>query len=286
MMVLAGLFMVCSGASAEVSVPPLKGRVNDYAGMLTSRTIQDLEQKLAALEQSDSTQVVVLTIDSLEGEPIETFSMRVAESWKIGQKGTDNGAILVVSKQDRKLRIEVGYGLEGRMTDLVSGQIIRNIVVPEFKRGDFNQGISAGVDTMISVVRGEYKGTPTRRRSRSTSQGPLFTILAFIFLVSQLGRVKKGLGALAGGIMLPVLGGMFFKGGLILLLILFPIGLLAGFILSAFGSAMGAGVPSSRGGYHHGGYWGGGGGFSSGGGFGGFSGGGGGFGGGGASGGW
>ncbi|MBU1168626.1 MAG: TPM domain-containing protein [Proteobacteria bacterium] len=282
-MVMAGFFVFAQGAEAEIAVPPLKGRVNDYAGMLTSRTIQDLEAQLSALETSDSTQVVVLTVNSLEGEAIETFSIRVAEAWKIGQKDLDNGAIFIVSKQDRKLRIEAGYGLEGRLTDLIAGQIIRNVVVPEFKRGDFNQGISAGVGAMISVVRGEYKGSPVKHRSRSKSQGPLFAILAFVFLVSQLGRANKGLGAVAGGIMLPVFGGMFFGGGLVLLLILFPIGLLSGLILSAMGSSLGSHMVSSHS-YRGGGGFGGGG--FGGGGFGGFSGGGGGFGGGGASGGW
>jgi uncharacterized protein len=135
---------------------------------------------------------------------------------------------------------------------------------------------------MISAVRGEYKGKPARKSSES--QGSLFGIIAFIFLISQLGRANRGLGAVAGGLMLPAVGWLFFNPGLILLLLLFPMGLVAGLVLSVMGSAFGSASLSS--GYRGGGYWGGGGGFSSGGGFGGFSGGGGGFGGGGASGGW
>lgn len=286
MVIVAVSLMVAQTVTAEIPVPALKGRVNDYAGLLTSATARNLEAKLASIEQSDSTQMAVLTINSLEGEAIEQFSIRVAEEWKIGQKDTDNGALLVVSRQDRKIRIEVGYGLEGRLTDLVSGQIIRNVIVPEFKRGQFDQGIASGVDAMIAVVKGEYTAAQSKqRRSGSRSQGPLFAIIAFIFLVSQLGRANKGLGAAAGGVMMPIFGGMFFHGGLILLLALIPIGIVAGLLLSVLGSTFGT-YSATSGGYHHGGLWGGGGGFSSGGGFGGFSGGGGGFGGGGASGGW
>lgn len=283
---LAGGLLAVHGAWAEVQVPDLTGRVNDYAGMLSSGTSQMLESKLSALEESDSTQLVVLTIASLEGEAIEQFSIRVADQWKIGQEGADNGALLVVSKEDRKLRIEVGYGLEGRLTDLVSGQIIRNVIVPEFKKGRFDQGITAGVQAMIGVVKGEYTAVPRKhRRSGSASNGPLFALIAFVFLVSQLGRANKGLGAVAGGVMMPIFGGIFFNGGLMLLLALIPIGLVAGLVLSVLGSSFGAYSTTSSG-YHRGGFWGGGGGFSGGGGFGGFSGGGGGFGGGGASGGW
>ncbi|GAB6094546.1 hypothetical protein JCM14469_07980 [Desulfatiferula olefinivorans] len=279
MMVMVLVEVMAVAALSEMSVPPLRGRVNDYGGMLSASTVRQLETDLSALEQSDSTQIVVLTVDSLDGEPIETFAIRVAEAWKIGQADTDNGAMLIVSKSDRKLRIEVGYGLEGRLTDLVSGQIIRNIVVPSFKQGDFDRGISDGVSAMIAAVRGEYQAPPSRTSSSDGSDPLVFGILAFIFLVSQLGRANRAVGTAAGGIMLPVIGAMFFNGGLGLLLLLFPLGLVAGLILSVLGAALGSHLPVSHG-YRSGG------GFSSGGGFGGFSGGGGGFGGGGASGGW
>jgi uncharacterized protein len=279
MMVMALFEVLAVAALAEISVPPLRGRVNDYGGMLSAATARQLETDLTALEQSDSTQIVVLTVDSLDGEPIESFSIRVAEAWKIGQADTDNGAMLVVSKKDRKLRIEVGYGLEGRLTDLVAGQIIRNVVVPEFKQGDFDQGISHGVSAMIAAVRGEYQAPPSRASSSDGGDPVVFGILAFIFLVSQLGRANRAVGTAAGGIMLPVIGALFFNGGLGLLLLLFPLGLAAGLVLSVLGAALGSHLPAGHG-YRSGG------GFSSGGGFGGFSGGGGGFGGGGASGGW
>lgn len=280
---LAVLFLTGAIAHAMLDVPWLKGRVNDYAGMLSSATIQSLESELKGFEQTDSTQIVVLTVPSLEGEAIEDFSIRVAEAWKIGHKGSDNGAILVIAQKDRKMRIEVGYGLEGRLTDLVSGQIIRNIIAPEFKAGDYNKGVLDGIDAMIATVRGEYKQV-ARRHSSTGAKNPsqvLIPMIVFLFLIARLGRIRRLVGSIAGGILLPVFGLMFFPGGLMLLLALIPLGFFAGFILSVLGSAMGTGGA----GYRGVGYWGGGGGFSSGG-FGGFSGGGGGFGGGGASGGW
>ena len=279
--VLAVLFLTGAIAHAMLDIPGLKGRVNDYAGMLSSATIQSLESELKGFEQTDSTQIVVLTVPSLEGEAIEDFSIRVAEAWKIGHRGSDNGAILVIAQKDRKMRIEVGYGLEGRLTDLVSGQIIRNIIAPEFKAGDYNKGVLDGINAMIATVRGEYKQADRQHLSTGAKDPSqvLIPIIVFLFLVTRLGRIRRLVGSIAGGILLPVFGLMFFPGGLMLLLALIPLGFFAGFILSVLGSTMGTG----RTGYRGVGYWGGG--FSSGG-FGGFSGGGGGFGGGGASGGW
>ena len=113
--------VVLASTAFSLDVPALRGRVNDYAGMLSPATVQDLEQKLAALEQSDSTQIVVLTIPTLGGDALEDFSIRVAEAWRVGQKGVDNGIIFLIARQERKIRIEVGRGLEGKLTDLVSG---------------------------------------------------------------------------------------------------------------------------------------------------------------------
>ncbi len=285
--VLLLLLVLASTQAAALEVPPLKGRVNDYADMLSPATVKQLSDQLAALERTDSTQIVVLTINSLQGDPIEDFSIRVAEKWGIGQKGKDNGAILLISQKDRKMRIEVGYGLEGKLTDLMSGQIIRNVITPEFKAGRFDQGVIEGVNAMIGAVRGEYTATrQPRRNPGNASQGMFFALIVFAVLVAQIGRLKLFAGTAAGGVLLPIFGSLFFPGGLMLALILIPVGLGAGLVLSLIGTAMGAASGSSTGHYHGGGYWGGG--FSSGGGggFGGFSGGGGGFGGGGASGGW
>src|SRR5512143_3857728 len=153
---LALMLLVVQTAVA-LNVPPLRGRVNDYAGVLSPGVVRQLDLLLKDFEQKDSTQIVVLTVPSLEGDSLEDFSIRVAEQWKIGHKGLDNGAILLISRADRKVRIEVGYGLEGRLTDLVSGRIIREVIVPEFRAGRFDQGVVNGVQAMIESVRGEFK---------------------------------------------------------------------------------------------------------------------------------
>jgi len=273
--------LVCATAQA-VEVPPLKGRVNDRADILSPATEQHLETILRELERTDSTQIVVLTIPSLQGESLEAFSIQVAEAWKIGQKGLDNGAILLIAPSERKLRIEVGYGLEGRLTDLVAGRIIRNVIVPRFKTGDFDQGVMDGVAAMIGVVRGEY--TPPERVRRAPGGGGkhqgIFAFFAFFFLVGMLARLRRWLGVVAGGIAAPIIGGAFFHLGWIWLLLLIPVGAVASLGFRQTGGPLVFGHGGGRTGYR------GGGGFSSGGGFGGFSGGGGGFGGGGASGGW
>jgi uncharacterized protein len=270
-----------------LAVPALKGRINDYAGLLSSATAQQLDAGLAQLESTDSTQIVVLTIPSLEGDSLEDFSIRVVEQWQIGQKGKDNGALLLVSKNDRKIRIEVGYGLEGKLTDLVSGRIIRNIIVPQFKMGRYDQGIIDGVSAMAGVVRGEFTAPATTRRSgsrRGASPG-LVGVLALLFFVNMLGRINRGIGAAAGGVLAPIAGALFLNLGLLGILSLIPIGAAGGFLMGLMGGPVSFGRSTTG---RHCGYWGGGfgGGGFGGGGFGGFSGGGGGFGGGGASGGW
>lgn len=273
-----------------LQIPDLKGRVNDYANLLAPATAQQLESTLAQLEQTDSTQIAVVTIPSLEGDSLEDFSIRLAQQWKIGQEQKDNGAILLVAAGDRKIRIEVGYGLEGRLTDLVAGRIIRNVMVPHFRSGDFNQGVLAGVQAMIQAVRGEFKAPPGSSRHARGSPAPgggVFLFLFLILMISRLARAGTVLGMLAGALSLPFVGSAFFGFRFPWLLALVPIGLILGWLLGAVARAFGGRFPRSRS-HHLGGFWGtgGGGGFSSGGGFGGFSGGGGGFGGGGASGGW
>jgi uncharacterized protein len=153
-----------------LDVPPLRGRVNDLAGLLSPNTVQLVEKELAALESSDSTQMVVLTVPSLEGETIEGFAIKTAQQWGIGRKGKDNGALLVVSKGDRSVRIEVGRGLEGSLTDALTGRIIDHVIVPEFKKGDFNAAWKKGWGHE-AAARGEYQeretaGGATEERER------------------------------------------------------------------------------------------------------------------------
>ncbi len=287
---ITGLFIALLATCASgLEMPDLKARVNDYADILTPSTEQQLEAVLAELENTDSTQIAVLTIPSLEGEDIEGFSIRVADKWKIGQKKTDNGAILLISKNDRALRIEVGYGLEGKLTDLISGRIIQDVIIPYFKMGDFDGGVSSGVQAMIQTVRGEFTADkkPERRSGSPSSGVGLFPILMMLFVVNMLGRVKRPLGAVSGGILFPIIAAIIFGPGLLMLLMI-PVGIIVGLILSLFGGPLSfaSAINSGRNKNNHWRSGGGFGGFGGGGGFGGFSGGGGGFGGGGASGRW
>ena len=287
--IFAVLSLICLAGTPlyALDVPPLKGRVNDYAGMLSSYAKGQLDGMLRDLEKTDSTQIVVLTIPSLEGDALEDFSIKLAEQWKIGRKGLDNGAILLIVRKERNIRIEVGYGLEGALTDLMAGRIIRNVIVPQFKAGNIDQGVLDGIQAMSGVVRGEYEA-PEKIPSRSSRKGGthpgLFGLIAFVFLISMLGRLRRFLGAAAGAVILPLVGALFFNLNLIWILLLIPIGVLAGIVLSLIGPQLSSGHgrfrDSGRGGGWPGGF--GGGGFSSGG----FGGGGGGFGGGGASGSW
>jgi uncharacterized protein len=137
-------------------VPFLEGRVNDTANLLSAATVSELESLLKTHQDSTSNQVVVLTIQSLEGDDIESYAIRVAETWKLGQKGKDNGVLLVVARDDRKVRIEVGRGLEGDLTDAICSVIIRREILPQFKSGDYDRGVQAGVTAILAAIRGAY----------------------------------------------------------------------------------------------------------------------------------
>ncbi len=290
LLLLLVLLTIPSRPAAALDVPPLRGRVNDYAGMLTPATKQQLDGMLQNLEASDGTQIVVLTVPSLEGDSLEDFSIRVAEQWKIGRKGLDNGAILLIAKADRKVRIEVGYGLEGKLTDLTAGRIIANVIVPHFKNGQIDQGVIQGVQAMIGVVKGEYSAAEAPARHHGTERrtgNGFFGLILALFFLNVLGRLRRSLGAAAGAVIVPIIGTAIFGFSALLLIILIPVGIVLGLLASVMGGPLVFGSSASRSG--RGGFWmGGGGGFGGGmgGGFGGFSGGGGGFGGGGASGGW
>lgn len=250
---------------SALDVPPLRGRVNDTAGLLSKGVVSQLELVLKEFEQKDFTQIVVLTVPSLEGDGLEEFSLRVAEQWKIGQKGLDNGAIFLISRADRQVRIEVGYGLEGRLTDLTAGRIIRELVLPEFRAGRFDQGVLSGVQAMIDSVRGEFQAGD---RKGPGGLDPVMLndaipfLVLFIFLVFSLGRVSRVLGTAAGGFLMPFLGHMAFSPGMGMLLALAGIGLAAGFLITLMAALAPAGKNWS-GGRPPGGW---GGGFSTGGG--------------------
>lgn len=266
---------------AALEVPPLTARVNDTAAMFSPQVVSQTEAVLSQFENSDSTQIVVLTVPSLEGDLLEDYSMRVVEAWKIGQKGLDNGALLLITRDDRRLRIEVGYGLEGSLTDLTAGRIIGQVIVPRFKTGDFDAGLVDGVQAMIQAVRGEFTASeaPTVKQQGNDPAGLIFLMIFAFSFIAKVFHGKKSAAALAGAVASPVLGVMMLPQLGLMLLVLVPIGALGGLFVSSLSASSGGG-----GGF----YMGGGGSFggSSGGFGGGFGGGGGGFGGGGASGGW
>jgi len=141
------------------ATPTVDRFVNDHAAVLTQSETRQLEQKLKGLEKSDSTQIVILTIPKLQNETIEDFAYRVFNQYGIGQKNKDNGVLICLAKEDRKIRIEVGKGLEGQLVDLIASRIVRDYIAPEFKKGEYAQGFDKGVGAIIQVVRGEFKST-------------------------------------------------------------------------------------------------------------------------------
>lgn len=275
-------------ASADVAVPQLTGRVVDQTGTLSGADIAALSQKLQDFEDRKGTQIAVLIVPTTQPETIEQFSIRVAEAWKIGRKKVDDGAILVVAKNDRRLRIEVGYGLEGALTDVTSRRIIDEDITPKFRSGDFAAGIGAGVDRMMRVIDGEPLPSPSRSANFAHNLddlAPVFAVALFAsigvggFFRAVLGRLLGSL--VTGGIIAAVT--WLILGSAALALAVGVLGFIIGFVADLF-SAIPPGTWRSRGGGWSSGSSGG---WSSGSsGSGGFSGGGGSFGGGGASGNW
>ncbi len=149
-----------AATAAALEVPYLAGRVNDLAGLFSPQAVGQLESRLEQLEQATGAQVAVLTLASLEDEALEDFTLRVVETWKLGREGVDDGVLLLVSRDDRKVRIEVGYGLEPSLTDVRSRRIISNLLVPRFREGDFDGGVTAAVEAIDAVVRGQEDMVP------------------------------------------------------------------------------------------------------------------------------
>lgn len=270
-------FMFCWSfiAGAQVPVPPLTGRVTDQTATLTAEQKAALEQTLQAFEARKGSQLAILIVPTTAPEAIEQYALRVAEQWKLGRKKVDDGAVLVVAKNDRGLRIEVGYGLEGALNDATSKRIISEIITPRFKQGDFYGGISAGADQIIRVIDGEPlpepKGKPAGDTADIQQYAPVIFILVLVIggvLRAMLGRFP---GALATGGAVAVVAWLFAGAVSIAL----GAGVIAFLFMLLSGGMGGHGIGGHRGGYGRGGS-----------GRGGFSGGGGGFGGGGASGRW
>lgn len=259
---------------AQVAAPPLSARVTDETGTLTHDQKAALEQTLAQFERRKGTQIAVLMIPTTQPETIEQYSLRVVEQWKLGRKAVDDGALLIVAKNDRALRIEVGYGLEGALNDAISSRIIREIIVPRFQQGDFYGGIAAGVDQMIKVADGEALPPNTDAGQRARDLGR-FAPIVLVLAVALGGVLRAVFGRLPGA--------LIAGGAAAVLAWLFAVGLFAAVaagVIAFFFTLAGSGIGRYVGTY----------GFGRRGGFGdgqdGFRGGGGGFGGGGASGRW
>jgi uncharacterized protein len=267
----------------QPSLPALSGRVVDLAGILSPAEEDELVRKLEAIETETSVQIVVAAIPSLEGEPIEDFSIRLAEAWKIGQAGLDNGAIILVVPGERRVRIEVGYGLEPVIPDGLAGRIIRERMTPAFREGNFYAGLLSAIDGLELAARKEYPEAPPRPSSSPVPD--LGSLLIAYLILGVLGNaIGILLGVVGGAIAFPLLGGSLAAalgwwaaplGGLL--------GLFAVLFLRGLGNSGAWTWHPPRGGGFGGGGFRGGGGFGGGGGF---RGGGGSFGGGGASGRW
>jgi uncharacterized protein len=300
--ILALLVCWAFAAMADVAVPPLSGRVVDQTGTLSSGDIASLTQTLKDFQARKGSQIAVLIVPTTEPETIEQYSIRVAEAWKIGRKKIDDGALLVIAKNDRKLRIEVGYGLEGALTDVTSRRIIDEEIAPRFKAGDFAGGVAAGIDRMIRVIDGEPLPAPAPEASHGQDLDWIsvlnpfnpFTIFG-VFAVGAilrhtLGRLLGSLatGGVVGGLIWYLVGSIAVSAILGVIVSLFTLFADAIFSASQNGGRSNVGRGGWSGGSYGGGYSGGGwsSGSSSSSDSGGFSGGGGSFGGGGASGSW
>jgi uncharacterized protein len=263
-------FVMPPQALAQVPVPALTGRIVDQTSTLTSAQQAQLDNTLAEFERNKGSQIAVLIVPTTEPEAIEQFSIRVAEQWKLGRKKIDDGVILIVAKNDRTLRIEVGYGLEGVLNDATSKRIISDTIVPYFKSGDFNAGITAGVDQMMKLINGEALPPPTKQSSANNQDS--FATIAIVALVvgliarAVLGAVVGGVvtGAIVGVVVWAMLGTLVLAGIAALLSTFLTIAGVQSTLLSTFGRG-GSGGSNSGGGFSGGGFSGGGGGFGGGG---------------------
>ena len=299
--VLLCIFISPWQASAEVAVPALSARVIDQTKTLTPEQLRTLDQKLREIEARKGSQVVVLMVPTTKPEEIEQFAIRVADKWKVGRKKVDDGAILLIAKNDRTARIEVGYGLEGALTDALSKRIIDGAMIPRFKQQDFYGGISAAVDQIGRVIDGEILPAPVPNRQLVADQEGALSSLSVLFVIalvlgSFLRKIfGRTLGASATGVAVAIIGWFLagalltaLLGGVIAFIVTLLSGGLGGLTSGYYGAGgnahSNAGRSAGRSGFG-GGFGGGSGGGSGGGGFGGgggggYSGGGGGFGGG------
>lgn len=179
--------------SGQVKIPQLWGtRIHDEARILSPGFVDRLEQQLKKHEDSTSNQIAILIIPSLHGEPIEDFSLRVAETWKLGQAEKDNGVLLLIAFQDHKVRFEVGEGLEGVLPDAICNQIIRNEIAPHFRQNDYEGGIQAAVTAMIQAIGGEYQADQQASERRGGKGGSLWGTLIIILIILLISWIRGG----------------------------------------------------------------------------------------------
>ena len=263
--------LLCGTAQAEIAVPKLTQRVTDLTATLEASQIQVLDTRLAAFEAAKGAQVVVLILPTTQPEGIEQFAIRVADVWKLGRKGVDDGVLLLVAKDDRKLRIEVGYGLEGALTDAAAKRIVAEIISPAFKRGEFYAGIDAGGSAILGVVEGEPLPQPTQRSPQggSAETDSISQKLGIGFVIFMLGNIllRQLFGRLSSGLLVGAAIGVLVWFTLLSLAWAAVAGL-AVFVLSLFfGAGGGSSSSLSPMGWGGNGNWGGGssGGFGGGG---------------------
>ncbi len=261
-----GIFLLLffTTIQAQVEIPELSHRVTDLTATLSSQQTTALENRLAAFETKKGSQIAVLIVPTTQPEDIAQFGIRVAEAWKIGRKNIDDGVILIVAKEDRKLRLEVGYGLEGAIPDAIAKRVIAETIKPFFKKGDYAGGIEAGVTQVMRLIEGESLPEPVNEPGAQMNEGAFMFILlggliiGFILSV-MMGRVMGGmLAGLGTGALVALFFGLSFAVVLIGLMVFFIVGV----------RHRGGGGWSSGGGFGggSGGSWGGGGGGSFGGG--------------------
>lgn len=279
---LLTILLAITSVRAEIAIPSLKSHITDLTGTLSTHEITQLEHQLTAFEKKKGSQIAILIIPTTQPFAIEQYAMQVVEAWKIGRKGIDDGVLLLIAKNDRMLRIEVGYGLEGVLPDATAKRIITEIITPRFKQGQFAEGIQAGIEMIIGLINGETLPLPstTQNNNLPNTQTNIESLIVILIFSTVIGRILQvHLGRIAGatvtGMGLGFVGWSIFSSIAIAILIAVVV-----FILNLFIHINPGIYRNGRGNWSNSGFRGGGSGS------GGFSGGGGGFGGGGASGRW
>ncbi|MEO6421771.1 MAG: YgcG family protein [Candidatus Nitrotoga sp.] len=255
-------------AHAEVVVPSLSARVIDLTSTLEAAQKQQLELRLAEFESKKGVQIALLLIPTTQPETIEQYGIRVVEAWKLGRKGVDDGVLLLIAKDDRTLRIEVGYGLEGALPDAVAKRIIAETITPYFKRGNYYEGIATGIEQLFAVIEGEQLPPPRERGALSGNFQNLESLLfiGFMLVIVVGGALRKFLGRLPAAIVVGIATAVLAWFIIAPILIAGIVGIVA-FVFTLVGGGRGTlgGGSFGQGGFGGGGFGGGGGGFGGGG---------------------